>query len=307
MTVELPQDRPRGAPCLPSQKSRVELLPGVPFLGARPRRNEARIVLFGLPFDGTCSYRPGTRFGPQAIRAVSDALETYCPILDADLEAVPFADIGDLPLPPGDIEAAYVMAQDLAADLISAGQIPAALGGEHSMSLPLVRAVAECYPELAIVQFDAHLDLRNKYLGVKHSHATVMHHIAQVVKPSQILQVGQRSGTREEYERARQYGNPMPPSVSANEIRVWVGDRPLYVTVDIDVLDPSILPGTGTPEPGGVMFATLQDWIIGLKSCRWVGWDLMELSPNYDPTQVSSIVSAKIVRTMLLASSCGST
>ena len=280
-----------------------ELIRITPFMAARPDVEHAKIVLFGCPFDGTSSFRPGSRFAPAAIRAVSEGIETYDPILRADLEDVNFADAGDLLLPFGNIEKALDLTHEMALGLYRNGQIPAALGGEHLLTLPLYRAAVESHPDVVIVQFDAHLDLRNNYLGVGLSHATVMRRISQIVDPSRILQVGQRSGTREEFEFSESHGLLRASSVSPEEIRKWVGDRPLYVTVDLDVLDPSILPGTGTPEPGGVGFQTLQSWLAGLAGCHWVGWDVVELSPEIDSTQVSSVVSAKIVRTMLLACS----
>ena len=283
----------------------VELTRVTPFMAARPVVDQARVVLFGCPFDGTSSYRPGSRFAPAAIRTVSDGIETYCPILRADLEDANFADAGDLLLPFGDIAKALDATHEMALGLYRKGQIPAALGGEHLLTLPLYRAAVETHPNVVIVQFDAHLDMRNNYLGVELSHATVMRRISDIVNPSRILQVGQRSGTREEYQFSESLGLIRASTVSAGEIRNWVGDRPLYVTVDLDVLDPSVLPGTGTPEPGGVSFQTLQTWLTGLAGCHWIGWDVMELSPALDVSQVSSIVSAKIVRTMILASTMG--
>jgi agmatinase len=282
--------------------SMPETLRSMPFIGARTEIEGAQIVLFGCPFDSTVSFRPGTRFGPSAIRNVSDVLETYCPVLKRDLEDVEYADAGDLPLPPGDTLSTLNLTQQMATHVLSGGQMPAALGGEHLLTLPLVRAVADRFPDVAVVQFDAHFDMRNQYLGVELSHATVMRQISGFVSSSRILQVGQRSGTREEFEKAEVHGRYFPSTVSAADIRRWVGDRPIYVTVDLDVLDPSVFPGTGTPEPGGVAFSTLQDWLAGLAGCRWLGWDVMELSPHYDHAQISSVVAAKIVRTMILAS-----
>ena len=279
----------------------LELTRVTPFMAARPDIDSAKVVLFGCPFDGTSSYRPGSRFGPASIRAVSDGIETYCPILDADLEDVEFADAGDLLLPFGDIGKALDLTYQMAKRLYGNGQIPAALGGEHLLTLPLYRAAVESHPDVVIVQFDAHLDMRNKYLDVSLSHATVMRRISDIVEPSHILQVGQRSGTREEFALSQSLGILRGSETTPESIRKWVGTHPLYVTVDLDVLDPSVLPGTGTPEPGGVSFSTLQAWLNGLAGCRWVGWDVMELSPMLDASQVSSVVSAKIVRTMLLA------
>jgi agmatinase len=280
----------------------MELIRTAVFMGATTEQEGAQVVMFGCPYDGTCSFRPGTRFGPPAIRNASDGIETYCPILNRDLEDVKFADMGDLPLPPGDKESVIAMTYQMAKKVHDRRQIPAALGGEHLLSLPLIRATKEAYPDLAIVQFDAHLDLRNKYLGVELSHATVMRRVTEFVDSSHILQVGPRSGTREEFKLSQTLGILRDTKITGEEIKQWVGKRPLYVTVDLDVLDPSIFPGTGTPEPGGVTFSHLQSWIVGLADCKWVGWDVVELSPDYDPTNVSSIVSAKIVRTLLLSS-----
>jgi len=294
--------RPRErAPSMPLPPT----LRATPFIGARSEAEGARVVLFGCPFDSTVSFRPGARFGPAAIRAVSDVLETYCPVLGRDLEDVVYADVGDLPLPPGDTATALNLTHAMATQVLTAGQMPAALGGEHLLTLPLVRAAAEVFEDLVVVQFDAHFDMRNQYLGVELSHTTVMRRVSELLAPSHILQVGQRSGTREEFEKTefREWYGPEKPS--ADDMRRWVGDRSLYVTVDLDVLDPSVCPGTGTPEPGGVDFRTLQNWLVGLAGCRWVGWDVMELSPHYDSTQISSVVAAKLVRTMILASTGG--
>jgi agmatinase len=280
-------------------------LKAMPFIGARSEAEGSRVVLFGCPFDSTVTFRPGARFGPAAIRAVSDVLETYCPVLGRDLEEVAYADVGDLPLPPGDTAAALRLTHEMAAQVFSAGQMPAALGGEHLLTLPLVRAASEVFDDLVVIQFDAHFDMRNQYLGVELSHATVMRRVSELLPPSRILQVGQRSGTREEFEKTEFPERIGPEEPSAEDMRRWVGNRPLYVTVDLDVLDPSVCPGTGTPEPGGVGFRVLQNWLAGLAGCRWVGWDVMELSPHHDPTQISSVVAAKLVRTMILASTAG--
>ena len=233
---------------------------------------------------------------------MSEALETYCPVMRRDLEEVSFSDEGDMPLPPGDKESAIALSYEMAKQIHGNGQIPAALGGEHLLSLPLVRAAYEAHPDMVLIQFDAHMDLRNSYLGVELSHATVMRRIGEIIDPSRILQVGQRSGTCEESQRAETFGNLRTEQVKVDELQQWVGIRPLYVTVDLDVLDPSVLPGTGTPEPGGVSFIQLQSWLAGLATCKWIGWDVVELSPDLDPSSMSSIVSAKIVRTMILAS-----
>ncbi len=270
-------------------------------MGAQESLEGACLALFGMPYDGTCSFRPGTRFGPAAIRNVSDGIETYCPVADRDLEDVHFADLGDLILPPGDKLESLQLIEQAAGELYNTGIMPAGLGGEHLVSLPLVKAAFQRYPDLVLVQFDAHLDLRDDYLGTKLSHATVMRRIMEFVDPSRILQIGPRSGPREEFEIAKKFGTYRPDTVSATDLSAWIANRPVYVTLDLDVLDPSILPGTGTPEPG-VSFATLQNWIMALSGSQWVGWDVVELSPDYDSSHVSSVVSSKIVRSMILAS-----
>jgi agmatinase len=282
-----------------------QLVPGTPFLGAQQGLDGAQLVLFGCPYDSTISFRPGSRFGPPAIRAVSDNLETYCPVLDLDLEDLIYADAGDLILPPGDSRATVDRVRQMAESVYARGQVPAGLGGEHLMSLPLVEAALQAHSDLVVVQFDAHMDMRDDYLGVELSHATVMKKIMSLSDSSRVLQIGPRSGTREEFAAAEALGNLWSTKATGAEIAAWVGDRPLYVTVDLDVLDPSILPGTGTPEPGGVDFATLQNWLAALAGKRWIGWDVMELSPVWDSSQVSSVVAAKIVRTMILASLAG--
>jgi len=271
-------------------------------MGAQESLDGAKLALFGVPYDGTCSFRPGTRFGPPAIRNISDGIETYCPVLDRDLEDVRFADVGDLVLPPGDKEEVLSRITKAAGELYGKGVIPAALGGEHLVSLPLLQAAVQAHPDLVLIQFDAHLDLRDDYLGTRLSHATVMRRIMEFINPARILQIGPRSGPREEFEIAKKFGTYRPASLNPTEIADWVAGRPIYVTLDLDVLDPSLLPGTGTPEPGGVSFATLQNWIVALCDSRWVGWDVVELSPDYDSSQVSSVVSAKLVRTLILSS-----
>ncbi len=271
-------------------------------MGAQQTLDGARLALLGLPYDGTCSFRPGARFGPAAIRNVSDGLETYCPVANLDLEDVRFADLGDLILPPGEKDETLRLIEQAAGELYGDQVIPAGLGGEHLVSLPLVKAAFAQCPDLVLVQFDAHLDLRDDYLGSKLSHATVLRRIMEFVSPSRILQIGARSGPREEFEIAKKFGTYRADTFSPSDLSAWIANRPVYVTLDLDVLDPSVLPGTGTPEPGGVSFTTLQNWIQALSGLHWVGWDVVELSPDYDSTHVSSVVSSKIVRSMILAS-----
>ncbi len=269
-----------------------------PFLAAKDPGPSTRVALFGCPYDGTSSYRPGARFGPSAIREASQVLESYDPRTGSDLEGRDFCDLGDVEISPGDKADALSRIREAARKVLDMRQIPAALGGEHLITLPLVEAVLENYPDLVLLQFDAHLDLRNKYLGDALCHATVMRRVCDIMNPTRILRVGARSGILEEYEFARRYGT-LNMTTDGSGLRDWIRDRPLYITVDMDVLDPAFCPGTGTPEPGGLTYCELETRLSQLQGVRVVGWDVVELAPHWDPSNISSIVAAKIVRTLL--------
>ncbi len=266
------------------------------YLGASQECKAARVALFGCPYDGTASYRAGARFGPAAIREASQVLETYDPRTKIDLDNCAFCDLGDLEISPGDKTASLSQIETAARDLLAEGKIPAALGGEHLISLPLVKAAHALFSDMVLVQFDAHLDLKDKYLGDRLSHSTVIRRVADFLHPSRILQAGTRSGTLEEYEFSRKCRTL---EANAEDIPRWISNRPVYVTVDLDVLDPAVFPGTGTPEPGGVSYGILEDWLLSLNGQNIIGCDVVELAPHWDPTQVSSIVAAKVVRTLM--------
>ncbi|MFH1010430.1 MAG: agmatinase [bacterium] len=272
-----------------------------PFLGAKDGGQRSRLALFGCPYDGTSSYRAGARFGPPAIREASQVLETYDPRLKCDLDDVSFCDLGDIELSPGDKADALAKIAEAAKEVLAAGQIPAALGGEHLITLPVVQTVFDKFPDMCLVQFDAHLDLRDKYLEDKLSHATVTRRVADFLHPSRILLGGARSGTLEEFQLAREF-QMIEADSPRNQVRDWVGARPVYVTVDLDVLDPGCFPAAGTPEPGGISYCQLENWLCELKESRIVGWDVVELAPHWDPSNVSSIVAAKVVRSLICLS-----
>jgi agmatinase len=276
------------------------------FLAARASFGEARFVLFGCPFDETASFRPGARFGPRAIREFSDVLETYSPDLDADLDDVPFCDLGDLALPAGDIEAALGVIRAEARRLLAAGKIPFGLGGEHLISLPLIEAALEAHPDLVIFQWDAHADLREEYEGARLSHATVMRRAIEAAGGGEdrLVQFGVRSGTRGEWEWM--HGRGLPRPLAAAEVSAALAEnagRPLYLTLDVDVLDPSECPGTGTPEPGGARFTELAACIGALRGGPIVALDVVELAPRIDPSGASAVCTAKAVRELILAAS----
>lgn len=263
------------------------------FLASKP---EGRIVLFGAPFDSTSSYRPGSRFGPQAIREASHSLETFSPEQLLDLEECPFADDHDLELPFGDPCPALDLIEQKAARVISHGGLPFLLGGEHLVSLGAIRAASSMYPNLRVVHLDAHADLRDEYLGMRLSHATVMRRVLDLVGQDRLHQIGIRSCTREEHELSSRL------STTPEKVSLLAGENPCYLTCDIDILDPSVLPGTGTPEPGGLSFRELSHLLVSMITrLRVVGMDIVELSPGLDPSGVSTVVAAKLVRESLLA------
>lgn len=259
------------------------------------------IRIIGAPFDGTVSFRPGARSGPAAIRDASDGVETYSPLLDLDLESVSYADVGDLELPMGSVETTLSIIKEAVADALDDGAIPFLLGGEHLVSLPAIAAVFEKYPDLVVVQLDAHADQRADYMGVKLSHACVIRRVSEFLGQEHIRQIGIRSGTREEYKLMRDYGTLTTfREDDLTELKTWIGNRPLYLTVDLDVFDPASFPGTGTPEPGGIDWWTFQRFIIAMQGCDIVGLDAVELAPQLDSSGCSSVLAAKCVREMLL-------
>lgn len=262
----------------------------------------ADLVIFGAPFDGTTSYRPGTRFGPSAIRNESYGLETYSPYQDKDLGDINVFDSGDLELPFGNTMAALDMIEERTAEILAAAKTPLMLGGEHLVTLAAVRATLEKYPELEIIHFDAHTDLRNDYLGESLSHSTVMRRIWELVGDGRIHQFGIRSGEREEFLFAKEHNHIQSFNLQGFHDTVKsLKNKPIYVTLDLDVLDPSIMAGTGTPEAGGISFSDMMEAIIALQELNVVGCDINELSPVYDSSGVSTAVACKLTREMLLA------
>ena len=273
------------------------------YMGCDAPWEEAETVLFGAPFDSTTSNRPGTRFGPSALRRESYGLELYSPYQDKDLSDCAVLDSGDLELPMGSSALALEEIEARAAEILSAGKRPFLLGGEHLVTLGAFRAVFKQYPDVHIIHFDAHADLRQEYLGVELSHACVLRRCWDLTGDGRIFQFGIRSGDRSEWQWGRDHVTTHPFDLEGLEERVnALDDKPVYFTVDLDVLDPSVFPGTGTPEPGGVSFEALRRAVTLVCSrCNVVGCDVNELSPPYDPSGVSNAVAAKVVREMLLA------
>lgn len=273
------------------------------FLACDCPYEEAETVLFGAPYDSTTSFRPGTRFGPHAIRSESFGLETYSPYQDRDLSDGRVLDIGDLELRFGGPESALSEIECCAEEILRDGKRPFLLGGEHLVTLGAFRAVCRQYPDVCILHFDAHTDLREDYLGEPLSHACVIRRCWDLIGDGRIFQFGIRSGDRAEWYWSREHVQMQRYNLDGLErTAARLEGRPVYFTLDLDVLDPSVFPGTGTPEPGGVSFDALREAVTLVCSrLNIVGCDVNELSPHYDASGASTAVACKIVREMLLA------
>lgn len=284
-------------------------------------RREARVgdvAIFGVPFDGTTSFRPGARFGPDHIRTASIVLESYSPDQDKDLLDVGYCDLGNLEVPMGPPEPMVERVRAAVSAIMGAGLVPLMLGGEHSVTTGAVEAVHARHPDLLLVQLDAHGDLRESYLGQHHNHACTMRRCLATLGPTGLIQVGIRSGTREEFEEMQAGGRlvwPEPASLPGGPRRPGSshpmgealarliaerGERPIYLTVDLDFFDPGVLPGTGTPEPGGLFWPDFRAILDAIPAGRLVAADVVELSPGLDPTGASSVYAAKVAREVAL-------
>ena len=273
---------------------------GAIYMAARRDPAGCRVGLFGVPYDGTTSFRPGTRFGPGAIREVSSGLETYCPQLERDLEDLAFADLGAVAIPFGAPEPVVAAVRQATEAVLTLDLVPLMLGGEHSISSGAVAAVAAHHPDLLLVQLDAHADLRQEWLGTRHSHACAMRRCLEVLPAGgELLQIAIRSGTREEFRELRQSDRLVAIGRMAAALLPQRG-RPLYLTVDLDWFDPAVMPGTGTPEPGGFHWGDFAVLVEELRHHRLVGADVVELAPQLDPSGVSAVLAAKVVRSLLL-------
>ena len=277
------------------------------YMGCDCPFEQAETVLFGAPFDSTTSNRPGTRFGPSALRRESYGLELYSPYQDRDLSDCAVLDSGDLELSMGSSELALADIEARTEEILSAGKRPFLIGGEHLVALGAFRAVHRKHPDVAVIHFDAHTDLREEYLGVPLSHACVIRRCWELTGDGKIFQFGIRSGDREEWRWGKEHVTCHPFDLDGLEDVVErLGGAPVYFTVDLDVMDPSVFPGTGTPEPGGVSFDALRRAVTLVCSrCNVVGCDVNELCPPFDQSGVSNAVAAKVVREMLLALSSG--
>lgn len=266
------------------------------WMGQNPDYNSSDIVMLGLPFDGTVSYRPGSRFAPEQIRLASWGLEEYSPKFDKDLADDNFHDAGDLEFPLGNTYKSLELIEQNVEDIYRDGKRVFGIGGEHLVTLPEIKAVSKFYKDLAIVHFDAHTDLREEYMGEEMSHSAVIRHASKIVGPENIKQIGIRSGMKEEWDFMKEHNTLIHKHCELDCLKC----KKIFVTVDLDVLDPSIMPGTGTPESGGMDFNTLIGWFEYLKDFDIVGADVVELAPDYDASGVSTAVATKVIREMLM-------
>lgn len=275
------------------------------FLGCDAEFEDSDIVIFGAPYDGTVSYRPGTRFGPSAIRNESFCLETYSPYQDRDMSEIRVCDIGDLELPFGNTKKVLKIIESTSAEILNNNKIPVMLGGEHLITLGAVSAAVKKYPELHIIHFDAHTDLRDEYMGEKLSHATVMRRVWELTGDGKIFQFGIRSGEKHEFEFATGHTVMHKFDLSGfEETLKKIKGKPVYFSLDLDVLDPGVFPGTGTPEAGGISFQELIKSVCKLSGLNVVACDINELAPVFDQSGASTAVACKTVREILLTWLC---
>lgn len=271
------------------------------FIGCEEEYEDSKIVIFGAPFDSTTSYRPGTRFASATMRSESYGIETFSPYQELDLLDYSIFDGGDLELTFGNPSRALEDIETYTSKVIADDKFPLMIGGEHLVSLGTIRAMVKKYPDLHILHFDAHADLREDYLGEKLSHASVMRRCWELVGDGKIFQFGIRSGDREEFAWGKEHVFTNRFDFKGLEhVIESLGTKPVYLTVDLDVLDPSVFPGTGTPEAGGVNFTELLEAITKSSKLNLVGLDMNELSPIYDQSGASTALACKLLREILL-------
>jgi len=275
------------------------------FMGAQRSINECKVSLLGVPYDGTCCFRPGARFGPSAVREDSYGIETYCPQLNLDLDDINFADVGSLNVPLGNAKLTIDYVRDATAILIKKNLKPLIIGGEHSITSGVIESIINNYPDLIMIQLDAHADLRDEWLGNKFSHACTIKRCLDILPSKTIFQLGIRSGTKSEFLEMKNSKRLIPHTLGGNAkylkqaLENFHG-TPIYLTFDLDWFDPSIMPGTGTPEPGGYFWEDFAAIIEVLKSHKLIGADVVELSPKLDNSGISSILAAKVIRSLIM-------
>ncbi|SMB96122.1 agmatinase [Desulfonispora thiosulfatigenes DSM 11270] len=272
------------------------------YIASNDSYKNSDIIIIGVPMDYTVSYRPGSRSGPQQIRTVSYGIEEFSFYCQKDLRDYSFYDAGDISLPFGNVSQSLNIISKVAGQIIKDNKFPIYLGGEHLITWPIVNEYSNNYPELALLHFDAHADLRKDYLGEENSHATVIRKICEKIGGKNVYQFGIRSGDKEEFEYAKNNTNMYINEVldPLKEIITKLKNRPVYITIDIDVVDPAFAPGTGTPEPGGCTSKEILDAVLLMKDLNVVGIDVVEVSPMNDHSDRTALLAAKLVREIIL-------
>lgn len=282
-----------------------EAYSGNVFIKSHPSFEESEVVLYGMPMDWTVSYRPGSRFGPTRIREVSIGLEEYSASLDRELEEVQYFDAGDIPLPFGNAQKSLDMIEEFVDKVLAEEKFPLGMGGEHLVSWPVIKSVYKKYPDLALIHIDAHADLRTDYEGEPLSHSTPIRKAAELIGPENVFSFGIRSGMKEEFQWAKEVGmhiSKFDVHKPLIDILPKLSGRPVYVTIDIDVLDPAHAPGTGTVDAGGItsreLLASIHE--IARSNVKVVGADLVEVAPIYDNSEQTANTASKLIREMIL-------
>ncbi|WP_434510827.1 agmatinase [Desulfitobacterium sp. AusDCA] len=276
--------------------------PGI-YIGGETSYEEADAVILGIPMDYTVSFRPGTRMGPLSIRNVSVGIEEYSVYLDRELGDYAYCDLGDLALPFGNVDKSLHLIEQASRQVLEDGKFPIFLGGEHLVTYSLIKPFIEKYPDLRVVHFDAHADLRTDYFGENNSHATVMRKVAELLGPKQVYQFGIRSGIREEFLYAKENTYLVVEEVldPLKAVLPELQEKPVYITLDIDVVDPAYAPGTGTQEAGGCSSREIIKAIHAMQGLDIVGFDLVEVSPVTDSSERTALLAAKLVREAILS------
>ncbi len=266
------------------------------FIGANDDFSSSNIIMMGMPYDGTTTNRPGTRFAPQQIRLESIGIETYSPIFDKDLEDCKFFDAGDLELPFGNAQRVLDIIKENTVQIYKNNKKILGIGGEHLVTLAEIQAIMEFYDNIAVIQFDAHTDLREEYLGENLTHSGVMKQIGKITGFENIAQIGIRSGEKEEFDIMKKYSTQ---KFSYKELDKFK-DKNIFITIDLDVLDPSVMSGVGTPEAGGLNYMELIGWLKYLKDFNIIGMDVVELAPDIDTSKNSTALACKLIRECLM-------
>ncbi len=271
------------------------------FLAASKDKNNSKIALLGIPFDNTSTFRNGSQFAPDLIRLYSDSIETYSPYQNYDLNDVSFYDYGNIKVFSGDTKASLKNIETQIGKLLKKDKLPISIGGEHLITLSVIKALKKKYNKITLIQFDAHTDLRDDYEGVKLSHATVMKRIMELTEIN-LIQIGIRSGTREEFNMAKKNGL-LYNITDIDKINRIIKNTNVYITIDLDVFDPAYMPGVGNPEAGGINFPDFINFLLYLKINNLIGIDVVELIPHIDTTYHSTIFAAKLIRELLIFAS----